>query len=98
MRSAYVVRLRPDTCQIPVRPGVIFVYREYTSWYLDTSASTIGRGPTRVISPLIMFHNCGSSSKLVFLNHLPRQVIRGSLRSFWCAAHSLRISSLLDRH
>src|SRR5205823_13321442 len=47
---------------------------------VNFSASYKGKGrlPTTDISPVKTFHNCGSSSILVFLINFPTRVIRGS--------------------
>jgi hypothetical protein len=47
-----------------------------------------GRGPTKFISPTMILHICGSSSRLVFLNSLPIGVRNTSGLSSICVAVS----------
>ena len=47
------------------------------------SAETMGRGPTRLISPRRTFHSCGNSSMLVRRMKRPSSGTRGSACSFW---------------
>src|SRR5258707_9024047 len=55
------------------------------------------RGPTRLISPFSTFHNCGSSSKLVFLRSAPKRVILGSFSSLKLISNSRNRSGLPRR-
>jgi predicted metal-dependent hydrolase len=43
-----------------------------------TNGTCSGRGPIKLISPRITFHNCGNSSRRVRRNTRPTRVIRGS--------------------
>ncbi len=63
-------------CAKPVIPGLAL----YTSSFSLSLVSSVwlarpGLGPTRLISPLITFHNCGNSSSFVFLKKRPNFVI-----------------------
>src|SRR5881296_267994 len=77
--SSKVVRLRPATCQSPVIPGLASTSRRRCqSLYSTSSYGSGGRGPISDISPRSTFHNCGSSSRLVFRRRRPIGVTRGS--------------------
>jgi len=69
---------RPETCAIPVMPGLMVSSLRWYSRYLFTSRSWCGRGPTRLISPLSTLNNCGSSSNESFSIARPTRVLRGS--------------------
>src|SRR5258708_31632884 len=59
-------------------PGFIASRSKYHLSYEERSEGIIGRGPTRLISPLSTLNSWGSSSKLERLRYLPTRVIRGS--------------------
>src|SRR5215203_505006 len=82
--------LLPLICHKPDIPGRMRLYSSNTVPYFETSASTMGRGPVRLISPRNTFHSCGSSSKLVLRKKRPVLVMRGSSRNFWLLSHSAR--------
>src|SRR3989441_2689849 len=64
--SSNVVRLRPDTCQSPVSPGLASrMRRRCQGLYCASSYGSGGRGPTSDMSPRSTFHSWGSSSRLV---------------------------------
>src|SRR3989338_3944264 len=68
----------PRACQRHVIPGRILNRLLCQGSYLATSAGIGGLGPTRLISPLNTFQNCGSSSMLNFLKNFPTFVNLGS--------------------
>ena len=71
-------RRRPLTCHRPVMPGFTVKRGRYGSASSFASHESIGRGPTRDISPRSTLISCGSSSRLVRRSHPPSGVIRGS--------------------
>ena len=68
----------PRTCHRQVIPGLKLIFLRCQNSYRASSCRNGGLGPTRLISPLSTLHNCGSSSRLNFLSHLPTPVILGS--------------------
>ena len=70
--------LRPCTCAQPVMPGRASSRRRCDEVYLSTYFTGNGRGPTRLMSPLITDHSCGSSSRLLERSRRPSGVSRAS--------------------
>ena len=77
-RVAYDTSLRPETCQSPVIPGLALRTIGMYWPYRRISSSVMGRGPTRLISPLSTLINWGNSSSDVRRKHPPSRVTRGS--------------------
>src|SRR5688572_11082038 len=69
-----LIALRPFTCAHPVIPGLtsclLFCKDEYKGKY----STNKGRGPTKLMSPLITLINWGSSSKEVLRINFPTLV------------------------
>src|SRR6185437_7781415 len=74
-------RLRPLTCHKPVMPGFTVKRGRYGAASSCASQGSIGRGPTRDMSPRSTLTSCGNSSRLVRRSHAPSGVIRGSSAS-----------------
>lgn len=71
----------PDTCQMPVMPGLTRSLLCTCDSYSATSLGSGGRGPTSDMSPLRTLKSWGSSSIEYRLMNLPIFVILGSLGS-----------------
>lgn len=69
--SKSVISLRPLTCHIPVRPGLIARRALWCSSYFSHSSTVGGRVPMRLISPFNTLKNCGNSSSEVLRMKFP---------------------------
>ena len=58
-------------------PGLYTKQQPLVGPNVESSCDVIMRGPARLIWPASTLANCGSSSKLNFLNHAPTRVTRG---------------------
>lgn len=97
-RPLKLMSLRPLTCQRPVMPGVVMQMTGRKLPIFSFSRGRYGRGPTRLISPLMTLKICGSSSRLYLRMNLPTFVTRGSSpRSFWNSFHSCSALGCLPR-
>ena len=76
--SSQVNAFLPLICAHPLRPGRTSSRRDCSDEYRGTYSNSKGRGPTRLMSPRRMFHNSGSSSRLVALSLLPNELKRCS--------------------
>ncbi len=77
-RCSHEMALRPLTWARPVIPGRTANRSDTPRPTLALSDGSIGRGPTRLISPAITLNNCGSSSSDVRRRKRPIGVIRES--------------------
>lgn len=91
--SGHDMALRPLTCAQPVMPGRASSRRFCSALYRSTYAIGNGRGPTRLMSPMITDQSCGSSSRLLDRRRRPSGVRRFS--SGRCAPSSLRSSVIV---
>src|SRR5450830_1042567 len=78
---------RPFTCAQPVSPGTsactpCWVRSSIKSCWLNSA----GRGPTKLMSPTRMLHNCGNSSRLLLRKKLPMGVKYASWLLSKCVA------------
>jgi hypothetical protein len=84
--------LRPLICHRHVSPGFTLSLRRCQYLNLSISVCSIGRGPTKLISPLSTLKSWGSSSRLHFRSTRPSRVIRGS-RSILKTTSSISFST-----
>src|SRR5690554_1105991 len=84
------------TCASPVIPGRAARTPRFSRSSISSSwLNKQGRGPTRLISPFITFHSCGSSSSLVFRRKLPNGVIASALAK-WLATDAVPFFMVLN--
>ena len=86
-----VVRFFPLTCHQPVRPGSVSKRRKCLGWYFSHSYGRQGRGPTKLISPRIIFSSWGNSSIPVVRSREPNGMSRGSAGSSFVMGRSEHI-------
>ena len=72
--SSQLIVFRPFTCASPLSPGFAVCLILCSSVIKTMSRTSCGRGPITDIVPLKILNASGSSSKLVFLSHLPNLV------------------------
>src|SRR5688572_8110890 len=91
--------VRPGrTEQRAAKPGTSSSFSTTPFPLTSISPGRSARGPTKLMSPRKMFHNCGSSSIAVARRIRPMRVTRGSFCPDWIGPVSASASTIIDRN